>query len=143
MNSKRFVISLTILFAVPLLIWIEFGRSTTNAVVPLGVFKLVAEIEDFSLDLQVSSPDDPLSPGWHGYSNASWSSTSPFGRFELIRLWGTPDGRIPFYSQVVVPAWLPLLIPIALLIVALGFKWSRSENRPEHGVDHKPDHVPS
>lgn len=143
MNTKQLIICALVLLGISTLIWIESGRAYNNVVLPAGGFKVVVEIKDFVLDFQLSSAADPLSLGWHGYSKNSWSEASPFGDFEVVRVFGTPDGNIPFYSQVRVPAWLGIAPPI-LLLCFLAFRiWTRRDERPEQVGDGKPDPVSS
>ena len=119
---------LGLLFAANL--WFDSGRSYRNYVVPLGSKKLVCEMEDFSLDVQLTFASDPLSPGLHGYTKTSVSESSPFGRFEIVKIFGQPDSRSVFYSNLVFPVWFLMVPPLALLF----FYFPRGPRTAEQGT---------
>jgi len=133
MSNKQLIICALGLLGISTLIWIESGRAYNNVVLPAGDFKVVVEMKDFVLDFQLSSAADPLSLGWHGYSKNSWSEASAFGDFEVVRVFGTPDGTIPYFSQVRVPAWLAIAPPILLLCFLAFRDGARRDERPESG----------
>lgn len=134
-RAKQFAFGGMILLVISILVCVESGRAYNNLVTPIGDFKIVIEMEDFALDFQLTSPSDPISAGFHGYSKNAWSDSSIIGEFNVVRLFGRPNGKVPYYSQIIVPAWVLLLPPLTLLFYGLYLTWQCNSQRSKQPKD--------